>query len=64
MYTRGSSIRSLTVCRRSAAIAGVCTVIGGTSGPRLSGPKYFSISRFVAAGSMSPTTARLALLGA
>jgi hypothetical protein len=56
-------MRSATVWRRSPSIGGVVAVIGGTSGPRWSGPKYFSTSFFVAALSMSPTIARLALFG-
>jgi hypothetical protein len=45
-------------------IFGVSALIGGTSGPRFSDPKYFSTSAFTCAGSTSPTMARLALLGA
>ena len=46
MYTRGSSTREGTTLRRSAVIRGVSTLTVGTAGPRLSVPKYFSISFF------------------
>ena len=49
---------------RSAVIFGVSILMGGTGGPRLSEPKYFSTSARTCAGSMSPTMAMLALLGA
>ena len=48
----------------SDVIFGVVALIGGTSGPRFSVPKYFSTSFFVCAGSKSPTIARPALFGA
>ena len=38
--------------------------MGGTAGPRLRPPKYFSTSRFVSMTSKSPTMATLALFGA
>jgi hypothetical protein len=64
MYTRGSSTLSFTTARRSAAMAAVFASTGGTAGPRGIDPKYFSTSALVRATSMSPTMARLALLGA
>ena len=42
----------------------VFTLTGGTAGPRFSEPKYFSISFLVAALSMSPAIAIVALFGA
>ncbi|OGF24733.1 MAG: hypothetical protein A2V63_12265 [Candidatus Eisenbacteria bacterium RBG_19FT_COMBO_70_11] len=62
-YTRGSSTLSVTTARRSAVIGGVFAATLGTSGPRGIEPKYFSTSALVRATSMSPTIARLALLG-
>jgi hypothetical protein len=64
MYTLGSSTVSVITARRSAVIGGVVTLGFSTFGPGFSGPKYFSTSVFVFAGSMSPTIARLALFGA
>ena len=64
MYTRGSSTLSVVVARRSSVIGGVWALTGATSGPRAIVPKYFSTSCLVFAMSMSPTIARLALLGA
>jgi hypothetical protein len=49
---------------RARPIGGVVAVIFGTSGPRLSAPKYFATSAFTSAVSKSPTMARLALFGA
>ena len=63
-YTRGSSTLSVTTARRSEAMGGVFTSTGVTAGPRGIDPKYFSTRAFVAATSMSPTMAMLALLGA
>ena len=45
-------------------MTGVSAFTGGTAGPRLSEPKYFSISFLVAALSMSPAIAIVALFGA
>ena len=42
MYTRGSSTWSWTTTRFSEVMGGVVARIFGTSGPRASGPKYFS----------------------
>ena len=61
---RGSSTRSSTTTRFSAVMTGVCTFTGGTAGPRFSVPKYFSTSFLVAALSMSPAIAIVALFGA
>ena len=63
MYKRGSSTRSFTSRRRSAVIGGVVPCTGGISGPRFRLPKYFSTNFIVWALSISPTIARLALLG-
>ena len=59
-----SSTWSVVRTRRSASNAGVVTRTGSISGPREMLPKYFSTSALVFATSMSPTIARLALLGA
>jgi hypothetical protein len=45
-------------------MTGVGTFTGGTDGPRFSVPKYFSTSFLVAALSMSPAIAIVALFGA
>ena len=63
-YTRGSSTLSFTTARRSDVMGGVFASTAGTAGPREREPKYFSTRAFVRATSMSPTIARLALLGA
>ena len=63
MFTAGSSTVSVTVRRCSWVSTGIATCGSGTSGPRGMEPKYFSISALVAAMSMFPTMARLALLG-
>ncbi len=63
MYTRGNCTLSVMVARRSLVIGGVVASIFGTGGPAAMLAKYFSTSALVFALSMSPTMARLALLG-
>ncbi len=63
IVTRGSSTVSVSDTRCSAVSGGAGTTRRGTSAPRGIVPKYFSTSSLVRATSMSPTMARLALLG-